>query len=227
MFTSRAEYRILLRQDNADERLTPLSHRIGLASDYRMRLLEIKQTSVSSLVETCSLTRPSVAEVNPVLDAHATSLLSSPKSLSSLVTRPQISLSDVLEFVPRGTIDELIHSSHLPLTLHDFLPSSSLPETFKNVCPDNPSIFSNIVSSTEIAIKYSGYIEREAELAKKLKKLEGLKIPEDFDYSRIESLSIESRMKLTKHRPSTIAEASRIPGVSPSDISVLLVYFGR
>lgn len=227
MFTSRAEYRILLRQDNADERLTPLSHRIGLASDYRMRLLEIKQTSVSSLVETCSLTRPSVAEVNPVLDAHTTSLLSSPKSLSSLVTRPQISLSDVLEFVPRGTIDELIHSSHLPLTLHDFLPSSSLPETFKNVCPDNPSIFSNIVSSTEIAIKYSGYIEREAELAKKLKKLEGLKIPEDFDYSRIESLSIESRMKLTKHRPSTIAEASRIPGVSPSDISVLLVYFGR
>ena len=86
-----------------------------------------------------------------------------------------------------------------------------------SICPESPSIFSNIVSSTEIAIKYSGYIEREAELAKKLKKLEGLKIPEDFDYSRIESLS----------RPRTIAEASRIPGVSPSDISVLLVYFGR
>ena len=227
MFTSRAEYRILLRQDNADERLTPLSHRIGFASDYRMRLLDVKQTSVSALVKACSQTRPSVADVNPILEAHATSLLTTPKSISSLVARPQISLSDVIEFVPRGTIEEIIQASQLPLSSPDFLPSSTLPEAFKSVCQDCPSIFSNIVSSSEIAIKYSGYIEREAELAKKLKKLEGLRIPHDFDYSRIESLSIESRMKLTKHSPSTIAEASRIPGVSPSDISVLLVYFGR
>ena len=234
MFTSRAEYRILLRQDNADERLTPLSHRIGLASDYRMRLLEVKQTSVSALVQACSQTRPSVADVNPVLDANASSLLTTPKSISSLVARPQISLSDVLEFVPRGTIEEIVQASQLPLSFPDFLPSSpdflpssTLPEAFKSVCQECPSIFSSIVSSSEIAIKYSGYIEREAELAKKLKKLEGLRIPHDFDYSRIGSLSIESRMKLTKHRPSTIADASRIPGVSPSDISVLLVYFGR
>ena len=227
MFTSRAEYRILLRQDNADERLTPLSHKIGLASDYRMHLLEVKRTSVSALFKACSQTRPSIADINPILDANATSLLSSPKSISSLVTRPQISLRDALQFVPRGTIEEVKQASLLPLSLPDFLPSTALPETFKSVSPASPSIFSNVVSSTEIAIKYLGYIEREAELAKKLKKLEGLKIPQDFDYSRIESLSIESRIKLTKHRPRTIAEASRIPGVSPSDISVLLVYFGR
>lgn len=227
MFTSRAEYRILLRQDNADERLTPLSHKIGLASDYRMRLLDTKLTSVRTLTKVCSQVKPSVADLNPVLESHGTSPLTSPKSISSLVTRPQISITDLLQFVPRGTLDEILRTSLTSLSFSDYLPGTMVPESLKILCPENPSIFTSIVSSTEILIKYSGYIEREAELAKKLKKLEGLKIPHDFDYARIESLSIESRMKLTKHRPLTIAEASRIPGVSPSDISVLLVYFGR
>lgn len=227
MFTSRAEYRILLRQDNADERLTPLSHKIGLASDYRMRLLETKVASVRALTKVCSQVKPSVADLNPVLVSHGTSPLTSPKSISSLVTRPQISITDLLQFVPRGTLDEILRASLTSLSFSDYLPVSMIPESLKSLCPETPSIFASIVSSTEILIKYSGYIEREAELAKKLIKLEGLKIPQDFDYSRIESLSIESRMKLTKHRPRTIAEASRIPGVSPSDISVLLVYFGR
>lgn len=227
MFTSRAEYRILLRQDNADERLTPLSHKIGLASDYRMRLLETKVASVRALTKVCSHVKPSVADLNPVLESHGTSPLTSPKSISSLVTRPQISITDLLQFVPRGTLDEILRASLTSLSFSDYLPVSMIPESLKSLCPEAPSIFASIVSSTEILIKYSDYIEREAELAKKLIKLEGLKIPQDFDYSRIESLSIESRMKLTKHRPRTIAEASRIPGVSPSDISVLLVYFGR
>lgn len=113
------------------------------------------------------------------------------------------------------------------MSWREFLPSLNVPESVKISLPDSATLFPSVVSSTEILIKYSGYIQREAEQAKKIKKLESLKIPRDFDYSRIGSLSMESRIKLSKHQPSTIAEASRIPGVSPADISVLLVYFGR
>ena len=227
MFTSRAEYRILLRQDNADERLTPLSYEVGLASSYRMSLLEKKKALVSDFSLISSQTKPSVAEVNCVLESKSTSPISSPKSISSLVTRPQVALSDLLPFVPRGTISDLKQRSQAVLSWREFLPSQNVPESVKISLPDSVTLFPSVVSSTEILIKYSGYIQREAEQAKKIKKLESLKIPRDFDYSRIGSLSMESRIKLSKHQPSTIAEASRIPGVSPADISVLLVYFGR
>lgn len=227
MFTSRAEYRILLRQDNADERLTPLSYELGLASAYRMSLLEKKKALVSDFSLISSQTKPSVDEVNCVLESKSTSPISSPKSISSLVTRPQVALSDLLPFVPRGTISDLKQRSQAVLSWREFLPSQNIPESVKISLPDSATLFPSVVSSTEILIKYSGYIQREAEQAKKIKKLESLKIPRDFDYSRIGSLSMESRIKLSKHQPSTIAEASRIPGVSPADISVLLVYFGR
>lgn len=227
MFTSRAEYRILLRQDNADERLTPLSYEVGLASAYRMSLLEKKKALVSDFSLISSQTKPSVNEVNCVLASKGTSPISSPKSISSLVTRPQVALSDLLPFVPRGTISDLKQRSQAGLSWREFLPSQNVPESVKISLPDSATLFPSVVSSTEILIKYSGYIQREAEQAKKIKKLESLKIPRDFDYSRIGSLSMESRIKLSKHQPSTIAEASRVPGVSPADISVLLVYFGR
>lgn len=227
MFTSRAEYRILLRQDNADERLTPLSYEVGLASAYRMSLLEKKKALVSDFSFISSQTKPSVDEVNSVLENKGTSPISSPKSISSLVTRPQVALPDLLPFVPRGTISDIKQRSLTVLSWREFLPSQNVPESVKISLPDSATLFPSVVSSTEILIKYSGYIQREAEQAKKIKKLESLKIPRDFDYSRIRSLSMESRIKLSKHQPSTIAEASRIPGVSPADISVLLVYFGR
>lgn len=227
MFTSRAEYRILLRQDNADERLTPLSYEVGLASAYRMSLLEKKKSLVSDFSLISSQTKPSVDEVSCVLESKGTSPITSPKSISSLVTRPQVALSDLLPFVPRGTITDLKQRSQAVLSWCEFLPSQNVPESVKISLPDSATLFPSVVSSTEILIKYSGYIQREAEQAKKIKKLESLKIPRDFDYSRIGSLSMESRIKLSKHQPSTIAEASRIPGVSPADISVLLVYFGR
>lgn len=227
MFTSRAEYRILLRQDNADERLTPLSYKVGLASAYRMSLLEKKKSLVSEFSLISSQTKPSVDEVSCVLESKGTSPITSPKSISSLVTRPQVALSDLLPFVPRGTISDLKQRSHAVLSWREFLPSQNVPESVKISLPDSATLFPSVVSSTQILIKYSGYIQREAEQAKKIKKLESLKIPRDFDYSRIGSLSMESRIKLSKHQPATIAEASRIPGVSPADISVLLVYFGR
>lgn len=227
MFTSRAEYRILLRQDNADERLTPLSYKVGLASAYRMSLLEKKKSLVSDFSLISSQTKPSVDEVSCVLESKGTSPITSPKSISSLVARPQVALSDLLPFVPRGTISDLKQRSQAILSWREFLPSQNVPESVKISLPDSATLFPSVVSSTEILIKYSGYIQREAEQAKKIKKLESLKIPRDFDYSRIGSLSMESRIKLSKHQPSTIAEASRIPGVSPADISVLLVYFGR
>lgn len=227
MFTSRAEYRILLRQDNADERLTPISYQLGLATESRMRLFEQKKHFVSQLVADFGSIKVSPDEVNPLLEKSGTSLLSSPRSLSSLVTRPQLSLDSLLQFVPRGTVDRLSEPIVGHEFLVEFLPSSELPDSMKLLVDSSCTFKSSVLTSAETILKYSGYIEREANLAAKLKKLENLRIPSDFDYSRLTSISIESRMKLSRRRPATIAEASRIPGVSPSDISVLLVYFGR
>lgn len=227
MFTSRAEYRILLRQDNADERLTPLSHSIGLAGDYRLSLLEKKQSLVSELGTLFKSTKPSPDVINPMLLQRYTSELSSPKSLSELMTRPQLAISDLITFVPRGTFSDFSASCHATISNHVFLPSSYFPDTLKLALPTSPTILPEVLSSLETALKYSGYIERESNLAAKMHRLENLQIPSGFDYMKIESLSIESRIKLTRHKPRTLAEASRIPGVSPADISVLLVYFGR
>ena len=192
MFTSRAEYRILLRQDNADFRLTPLSHSLGLASESRYAAVMSKMDEVEKLTSLCHSTKVRADTVNPLLETLDSTPLSEGKHLEELIARPELSLSDLLPFVPRGT--------------------SFSPEA---------------VFSAEIAIKYAGYVQREKLQAEKNNRLEYIRIPHGFDFDSLQGLSIECRQKLKKYKPETIAQASRISGVSPSDISVLLVYFGR
>ena len=192
MFTSRAEYRILLRQDNADRRLTPLSYRVGLASYQRYQAVQKKYEAVDELINFCDSYTVKADVVNPYLESKSSALLSESKKLSFIATRPEVNLVELLAFVPRGTF----------YTKHE-------------------------IESAEISIKYKGYIDREIENAAKLKRLESLRIPEGFDFSNINGLTIECRQKLARYKPQTLGQASRISGVSPSDISVLLVYFGR
>ena len=192
MFTSRAEYRILLRQDNADRRLTPLSYRVGLASYQRYQAVQKKYEAVDELIKFCDSYTVKADLVNPYLESKSSALLSESKKLSFIATRPEVNLAELLAFVPRGTF----------YTKHE-------------------------IESAEISIKYKGYIDREIENAAKLKRLESLRIPEGFDFSNINGLTIECRQKLARYKPQTLGQASRISGVSPSDISVLLVYFGR
>ncbi len=191
MFTSRAEYRILLRQDNADFRLTALSHSLGLASEERYSLMMRKQEDVEALSSAVSRVKLRADVANPVLESLGSTPLSESKRLEDIVSRPEVSLSDFIQFVPRGTYSE------------------------------------DVVAAVEIGIKYSGYIEREKAQADKNRRLEYIRIPSDFDFDSLKGLSIECRQKLKRYKPETIAQASRISGVSPSDISVLLVYFGR
>ena len=225
MFTSRAEYRILLRQDNADERLTPIGRSVGLVDDLRMKTLDRKMRIKSRLLTVLNSTRSDLDSVNTVLISRNSSPLSTLRPIAELLTRPQIGISDIYPLVPRGTRSAITRAASYPTST---LQPQSLPDTFKNIFPaGHYSLLPECLSSVETHLKYKGYIEREAQQAEKIKKLERLSIPEDFDYSRLESLSIEARIKLSKHRPDNIAAASRIPGVSPSDISVLLVYFGR
>ena len=200
MFTSRAEYRILLRQDNADQRLTPLSYEIGLASKERYEEVVKKYEQVDSLLLLAADTKLNMHTVNPFLESRNSAVLPESKRLSEVATRPELSLDALLQFVPRGTFEK--YNLELPLR-------------------------SDVIESAEIVIKYRGYIDREVQQAQKLHRLENLTIPEDFDYDKLNSLTIECRQKLKKYRPTTIAQASRISGVSPADISVLLVYFGR
>ena len=194
MFTSRAEFRILLRQDNADFRLTSLSHEIGLASEERYSLTMKKQEQVDSLSELVHGIKVTPAKANPVLSSLGSTPLSESKKLVDLVSRPEVSLSDFMDLVPRGT---------------------------------NSEFSSEVVSAVEISVKYSGYIEREKAQADKNRRLEYIRIPSDFDFDSLQGLSIECRQKLKRYKPESIAQASRISGISPSDISVLLVYFGR
>ena len=209
MFTSRAEYRILLRQDNADLRLTEKSYRIGLASERRYVLMQKKYSAVASLSQMCDSVNMRADIINEYLAEHNSAVLSESKRISDLASRPEISLAGLLNFVPRGTFDEF--SVGLP-------EEGSAAEKYAR---------KEIIDSVEIGIKYKGYIEREKSIAEKISRLEDLKIPQDFDFSKVFGLTIECRQKLSLYKPTTIAQASRISGVSPSDISVLLVYFGR
>lgn len=243
MFTSRAEYRILLRQDNADMRLTPYGHAVGLATDSRMRLVEQKYRAakaVESILDDANIP-PSAA--NPMLAKIGSSPLTEGKKASALLTRPDIALKDILEVVPRGTeifslcaeLDKTLSSSDSivnscedepngrPLVL-PFRPAGF--SASENIAP-SALLSSEVMLSVEIAVKYRGYINREQVVAEKMLRLEQLKIPVEFDYMKVTSLSTEGRQKLMRYKPATIAQASRIPGVSPADVSVLLVYFGR
>lgn len=200
MFTSRAEYRILLRQDNADLRLTAKSHAIGLADVFRYELTMKKYDNVSKLIDFCDDTNIKPEDALSYLESVGSTPLTESKKISDLVTRPELKLDRLLSIVPRRTLDKS---------------AISLP------------INSDVIQAAEIEIKYKGYIERERKLAEKLTKLENLLIPEGFDFDKVSSLTIECRQKLKRYAPKTIAQASRISGVSPADISVLLVYFGR
>lgn len=209
MFTSRAEYRILLRQDNADFRLTEKSYRIGLASEERFRLMTEKNETVNDLARMCDEVNLRADVINDYLSESNSATLSESKRISDLASRPEISLDELLNFVPRGTFDK-----------------------FSVVLPEGEDIGSSqrrkeIIDSVEIGVKYKGYIEREKSIAEKIARLEDLKIPQGFDFDKVSGLTIECRQKLLRYKPTTIAQASRISGVSPADISVLLVYFGR
>jgi tRNA uridine 5-carboxymethylaminomethyl modification enzyme len=201
MFTSRAEYRILLRQDNADSRLTPLGQILGLATKERLNLQKQKEAAVNQIKTFLTQQNAEPAQINPLLNTQGTAQISQKTKYSDLLGRPQINIVQIIDTCPE---------------LQNFI------STINSPCP-----ISEILESCEIAIKYEGYIEREKNMAEKIIKFDQHKIPEDFDYSKLSSLSIESRSKLSKIRPTTIGQASRIPGVSPSDINILLIFMGR
>lgn len=198
MFTSRAEYRIMLRQDNADERLTPRSYEMGLASAERMAQVDEKRKDYASLISFVRETSAEPESMNPVLESVNSSPLKQKVKLSQIITRPGVSFEHLVE----GS-DEL----------KGFLQEKSLRE--------------DSVQQAEILMKYDGYISKESEMADKFSRLESIHLHPDFDYKRLTSLSAEAREKLSEIKPQTIGQASRISGVSPSDISVLLVYVGR
>lgn len=196
MFTSRAEYRILLRQDNADQRLTPLSHAIGLADDDRMRRVEEKVRKIGELtqmVEECSVV-PS--EVNDWLEEHGSAPLNQRVRLSSLLLRPELTLDTLSEVAP--AVAEAM---------------DRMPE--------------EVVQEVETGIKYQRYIEKEQEVANRILKFEEIKLPAEYDYMQLTALSYEAREKLNRYRPVSIGQASRISGISPADVSVLLLTFAR
>lgn len=199
MFTSRAEYRILLRQDNADERLTERAYQLGLAKSERHDLFTAKQQAIRDLLEFLNTVKVKPAEVNTWLEAHDISPLQHGCKLEELVIRPQVTIESLSEIIP------------------------SLKEHIAGLGGKKDEV----VEAAEINIKYAGYIRREQLAAEKLQRLEQIFLPETFDYTGVQSLSTEARQKLSRIRPRTIGEASRIPGVSPNDISVLLVLMGR
>ena len=198
MFTSRAEYRILLRQDNADVRLTPIGHKIGLVSEKRYRAMEQKKSSVESLISFARRQSVAPAEIESYLKSVDSTPLTQSRKIYDVLLRNKITFS--------GLIDHLT--------------------SLKNYIEENRCT-PEAIEEAEIQIKYHGYIERERHIADKMARLENIPIRPDFNYHQLNSLSIESRQKLTRIRPATIGQASRIPGVSPADINVLLVYFGR
>ena len=198
MFTSRAEYRILLRQDNADARLTPLGYKIGLVGEEKYENLLEKNTAVESLISMLRRTSVKIGEIDSYLISLGEEPLTQGKKLYDIVLRSNVTIKSLIEVVPR----------------------------LKRFIEDNKLSW-EVVEQAEIQIKYRGYIEREKYYAEKMHRLENIMIPEGFDYEAMQSLTIEARQKLSRIRPATIAQASRIPGVSPADINVLLVKFGR
>ena len=197
MFTSRAEYRTLLRQDNADLRLTPMSYNIGLASKDRLNRVIEKQEKTDLFVNFLKETSVDPKAINPILEKKESAPISQSMKMFKIAARPQLDFNDVRQF-PK---------------VNDFIIDNSLDR--------------EIVEQTEIHVKYAGYIEKEKNNADKLNRLESISIPTNFDYHKVKSLSYEAREKLTTIQPATISQASRISGVSPSDVSVLLVYMGR
>ena len=195
MFTSRAEYRILLRQDNADRRLTAKGYELGLISQERFGDMVAKYEKVDRYRELLSEVALSPADVNGYLESVGSAPIENRKRIADLLSRPDVSLEGLLKASPEGTLTQTDDAE--------------------------------VMEAVEIAVKYQGYIDRERRLADRIMRLENIRIPEDFDFSKVSSLSIECRIKLERYKPRTIAQASRISGVSPADISVLLVYFGR
>ncbi len=199
MFTSRAEYRILLRQDNADERLTRKAFEVGLAGKDRIRKLERKHDALSAAMKDLSKKSITPAEVNPVLEKRNSSRILQKQRIRDILLRPEIGLKDLNE---AGIF-----------SIEEYLPEDIEKSEFEEIL--------------EIEIKYSGYIDREKAIADKISRLENLDIPENFDFTKVHSLSTEAKQKLKRIQPKTIGQASRISGVSPSDINVLLVHIGR
>ncbi|MEY3585742.1 MAG: hypothetical protein RLZZ243_806 [Bacteroidota bacterium] len=199
MFTSRAEFRILLRQDNADERLTALGHSLGLADDERLEKVHYKIQQTTWLKKELRRIGITPEQVNPLLIEKESAPISQQMKITSLLTRPHISLSDLLRVCPEANEAAMIASEKEP----------------------------DVLTQTEIQLKYEGYIEREKEQANKLDRLEDLVIPDSVNYDEMKSVSLEAKEKLKKIKPRTIGQASRVSGVSPSDISVLLIYLGR
>ena len=253
MFTSRAEYRILLRQDNADKRLTALSHNIGLADEYRYSYTMRKYDRVEELIDFAEKVNVTSEQVNDYFTSIGEATLSESKRIKDVLSRPNVEYSEILNVVPRGT--KLIESFSVDASL---LPASTPADITDSNISHNQSLYyasmilqfnqsmqfnsecigdyknrvfrkylDTIISDAEVLVKYRGYIEREKQIADKISHLENLSIPDNYDFDRVPGLSIECRQKLLKYKPATIGQASRISGISPSDVSILLIHFGR
>ncbi|MBN1185109.1 MAG: tRNA uridine-5-carboxymethylaminomethyl(34) synthesis enzyme MnmG [Bacteroidales bacterium] len=199
MFTSRAEYRILLRQDNADERLTEISYNLGLAKKCRLDKLNEKKNYRNEILKFARNTNVTPEQINSYLESRNSAAIKEPTRIERLIIRPEMDLKDFLKFINPKILSDLINLDHSD----------------------------EIIESAEIETKYSGYIERERIVAEKIKRLENIRLADDFNFLSINSISTEARQKLNAIKPKTIGQASRIPGVSPSDINILLIKLGR